>query len=354
VKIAIIVPFLTNIGGAEKVTGIHYQELSKKHDVTIYTSVYDSKVYPEYFKEARIIELMPWARKLPMFRTIVNLFWCLKKGSFLKQYDLVLAETPNSHVVASKSGKKTIWYSEHPNKVSYGLEKKNWLVNLVSKLTIRADQKAVKKIDVVIANSYYMKNIMQKIYPDKKIIVIYPPTELKDYKQAKSKDYFFCVSRLEPVKRIDTLIKVFNKTGQELMIAGTGMMMEELKAMANKNIKLLGRLSETELRKYYSECKAVIQLNKGEDFGLVPVEANASGKPVIAVNDGGFKETITNKTGVLINEPYEENLIRVLQNWHNKFKASDCKKNAERFGVKAHMKGLNRIIINGSNFKKVL
>jgi len=350
-KIAIISPFLTDSGGAEKVTGFHYKELSKHHEVTVITSAYDPKVYPELFENAKIIQLMPLLKGKPLFKTIVNLLLCFVKGPMLKGYDLVIAETPNSHILASKAnnyGIPIIWYSHHPNKVAYGYENKNLIITLLNKMTIKFDRSAVKKINLIFANSNFMKSVFNEIYPEnirRKIRVLYPPTDLRGYSYSKSKGYFLCVSRLEKVKRIGLLIEVFNETGNNLFIVGSGAEEAELKRAAKPNIKFLGRVSEAELKKLYSECEAAIQLNTREDFGLVPVEAGASGKPIIAVAEGGFLETVTRKAGVLIKEPYKDNLIKVINNWREfKFKPADCKDNAKRFSLENHMKSLKKVI----------
>ena len=349
-KIAILAPFLTSTGGAEKVTGIHYRELSKEHEVTVFTSVYDKKVYPEYFGNTKVIELMPYAEKLPMFRTLTNILWAVKNANFLKEFDVILAETPNTHITASKAkkwDKKVIWYSEHPNKIAYGLEDRGTIINSLMKLTIPADKTAVENIDVIFANSKFMENEFKKIYSDeitKKIKVLYPPTDLDGYKHKKSKGYFLCVSRLEQVKRVDVMIEVFNETDKELIIVGSGPEEEKLKKIAGKNIRFAGRVSEEKLKELYASCEAAVQLNTREDFGLAPIEAGISGKPTIAVNEGGFKETIKKNTGVLINEPYKASLIKVLKNWKNKFKPIDCINNAKKYSTKEHMKALTKFL----------
>jgi len=350
-NIAIIAPYLTSIGGAEKVTGLHYDYLKRKNDVTVFTSVYDRKVYPELFSDAKIIELLPWMKGRPLMRTIINLFFCFISCKRLKDFDLIIAEAPNAHILAARAKKayKTpvIWVSHHPNKVAYSVERKGIIVTLLSKLSIPADKKAVKLINVILANSEFMEKKFLKIYGPEisnKLSVLYEPTQIKKFRKGRSKGYFLCVGRLEKVKRIEMLVKVFNEIDKQLIIIGSGPLKEKLMKLKKSNTKILSRVSEKELIDYYSRCEAVIQLNKDEDFGLVPVEAMASGKPVIAVSEGGFKETITKNTGILLRKPYEKNLLKTLNSWSNKFKSSDCIVQAGKFSKKTHLEKLEKII----------
>jgi glycosyltransferase involved in cell wall biosynthesis len=117
-----------------------------------------------------------------------------------------------------------------------------------------------------------------------------------------AEDYFLAVSELVPYKRIDSLVAWFSVTGRRLKIAGAGPEYGRLRAMAAPNVEFLGRVTDAELRELYARCRAFL-LPGEEDFGLTPVEALASGKPVAALGRGGALETVPGFGGVFYDEP---------------------------------------------------
>jgi glycosyltransferase involved in cell wall biosynthesis len=117
-----------------------------------------------------------------------------------------------------------------------------------------------------------------------------------------AEDYFLAVSELVPYKRIDSLVGWFSVTGRRLKIAGAGLEYGRLRAMAAANVEFVGRVTDAELRELYARCRAFL-LPGEEDFGLTPVEALASGKPVVALGRGGALETVPGFGGVFYDEP---------------------------------------------------
>ena len=163
----------------------------------------------------------------------------------------------------------------------------------------------------------------------------------------KNEKYFLCVSRLVPYKRVDLVVKVFNKLGWKLKIAGTGSQEQELRRLANKNIEFLGGdLTDSELAAYYQECSAFVAGGE-EDFGIVALEAQAAGKPVICPRNSGMAETvIEGKTGEL----FDDDLVGALHKFRKKRYDSDlCRKNAEEFSVIRFQKEMREEVLRLSN-----
>ena len=122
---------------------------------------------------------------------------------------------------------------------------------------------------------------------------------------------------------------------------------DKLKKSAKSNIKFITNITNKDLIKLYSHAECVIQTSSNEDFGLVPIEAMASGKPCIAVNEGGFRETINKKTGILINEPYVDNLVKAVENFEaNKFNKTDLLNRAKVFSDEIFIEKIRKIIDN--------
>jgi glycosyltransferase involved in cell wall biosynthesis len=156
----------------------------------------------------------------------------------------------------------------------------------------------------------------------------------------QSSVYYLVVSRLEPYKRVDIIVDAFNKLGYNLKIVGKGSNERRLKRKAKENIEFLGQdLTDDELLRYYQNCLALVFAGR-EDFGLVSLEAQASGVPVIAFKGGGIKETIIEeKTGVFFKKQNAQSLINAVKKFKKmKFDAGECRKNAEKFSKEIFIK----------------
>jgi glycosyltransferase involved in cell wall biosynthesis len=166
-----------------------------------------------------------------------------------------------------------------------------------------------------IAISEHVRQRIRDIY-HRTSDVIYPPVNTSLFRPSKKDDgYFLIVSALVPYKRVDLAIDAFNRLGERLLIVGDGPDTFRLKAMSRSNIEFLGWQPDEKLKEYYAGCKALVFPGE-EDFGIVPVEAMASGKPVIAYAKGGALETVvqsTNlKTGILFKDQTSESLAEAL------------------------------------------
>ena len=148
-------------------------------------------------------------------------------------------------------------------------------------------------------------------------------------------DYFLYVGRLAKMKGVDLAIRACNELKLPLKIVGTGAGEEYLRSIAGKTIEFLGSVDDEQLGELYAGCKAVIFPAEDEDFGIVPVEAMGYGKPVIAHNSGGVRETVVDgKTGILFDELSLGGLVKVIKKFSvvsDQFSVKDIKKQAEKF-----------------------
>jgi glycosyltransferase involved in cell wall biosynthesis len=153
------------------------------------------------------------------------------------------------------------------------------------------DFSSAQRVDHFIANSEYVSQRIAKYYR-RESIVVYPPVETsKGYLSPAQDDYYLTVGRLVDTKRVDLLIQACNKLHKRLVIAGTGREMKRLKAIAGPTIEFLGRVPESELSDLYARARAFL-FAADEDFGIVPVEAQSYGRPVICFGHGGSLETV--------------------------------------------------------------
>jgi len=169
------------------------------------------------------------------------------------------------------------------------------------------DRRSIRDIDRIIAISQITKERIEQ-FLQYKADVIYPPVNTSQFRFKESGDFWLSVNRLYPEKRIELQIESFRRMpDQKLVIAGgfskgdhaegyTKLLLRNLP----DNVRILGEVREKELVDLYACCRGLICTALNEDFGLTPLEAMASGKPVVAVNEGGFCETVTRETGRLV------------------------------------------------------
>ena len=164
--------------------------------------------------------------------------------------------------------------------------------------------------------------------------VIYPFADLSRFGGARSPGRnYLMVGAFAPYKRVDIAIEAFNRLGLPLAIVGSGQDEERLSALAGPTVRFQGSLSNTEIAALYSKCRAFVFPGK-EDFGITPLEAMASGAPVIAFGEGGASETVTKKTGVFFREQTAEALIEAVTNIESgtvRVAEADCRARAAEF-----------------------
>ena len=211
------------------------------------------------------------------------------------------------------------------------------------------DRVAAARPDEYIAISENVRKRIKKYY-GRESEVIYPPVDINKFEIRNSKSetnskYFLVVSRLVAYKRIDVVVRAFNKLGFPLKIIGSGRAEKGLRKIAQGNIEFLGNLTDEDLIGYYQGCQALI-FPTDEDFGLAPLEAQACGKPVIALKSGGVLETVVEgKTGEFFYPQTSEALASVVVRFDaSKYDIKDCRRSAERFSKESFKKKFKKFV----------
>lgn len=198
------------------------------------------------------------------------------------------------------------------------------------------DKRAAQIPDYVLANSNEVAGRIKKFY-GREAIVIYPPVEIPKLESPVKKENFYLIGgRVSRHKGHDIAIKAFTALGLPLKVFGgtfASYGLDQFKKFAGPNVEFLGEISDEEKWELMKKAKAFIFPSEQEDFGIVPVEAMASGTPVIALGQGGVLETIIDgKTGVLFYERTPEALIAAVKKFEKmKFGAEDCITQAKKF-----------------------
>ena len=320
-------------------------------EAPIYTLLYDRNatggVFDDKVTHTSFLQKMPLAKK--HHRAFPLLMPLAMEQFDFSEYDVVISISASfAKGVLTKPGTKHICYCLTPprflwddsqkfvEEFGYSRLVKKFLPPFITYLRMW-DQEASKRVDEFWAISNFIKERIGKYYR-RPATVIYPPVNISKFPIGKWKmengKYFLMVGRLVSYKRFDLAIRVFNHLGLPLKIVGIGPESNKLKKMAGKNIEFLGLVSDEQLAGLYAGSRALI-FPQEEDFGIVPLESMASGKPVIAYGAGGALETIVEgKTGLFFSEMTDDSLVEAIRKFETtKFNPWACRAQAEKFDI---------------------
>jgi len=325
-RVALVHEWLTNLAGSERV-------LLAMHDMypeaPIYTSVFVSEQFPELAGSDVRTSFM---QRIPGAKTKHQAFPFLRTVAFerfdLSEYDIVISSShaeakgvitrPETlHICYCYTPIRYYWsgyhhYLENPRFGALNPVVKAIMPYMTNYLRVW-DRCAADRVDLFVAISNHVAKRIHKYYR-RDAEVIYPPVNTSWLSISPGvDDYFLLVGRLIPYKRADIVVEAFNRLGIPLKIAGTGSELDALRAAAGPNIEFLGRVSDAELGELYSRCQALI-FPQEEDFGIVPLEAMAAGRPVIAYRAGGALETVVEgETGMFFDHQDGESLQQAVK-----------------------------------------
>jgi glycosyltransferase involved in cell wall biosynthesis len=318
-KIAIFHDYFGAIGGGEKVV----IEMAKILDADIITT--DTDAIKKIDPSVRVISIGKTIKFPPLkqISATIRFFFC----DFSKKYDLFIFTGNWSHAAAHRHH-PNIWYCYTPVRAFYDLYptflfRFGFLPRQLFRLWVYLhrifDQRSVRHIDRIIAISMNVQKRILK-YHNRGAETIYPPVDTSLYRCSEYGNFWLSVNRLYPEKRIDLQIEAFRRVPDEHLVIVGGYSTGDHAATYAKNICLdlpsnvivRGEVTGEEITDLYARCKAHICTALDEDYGLTPLEAMASGKAVVAVEEGGFLETVTTKTGIFV-RPEPDSLSKAIQ-----------------------------------------
>lgn len=364
-KIALVHDYLKEYGGAERVLETLHEIYP---DAPIYTSFVDWENLGPHSQRIKKWNIKTsWFGKIWLFRKLHSPLrfltpWVWKDFDF-SGFDVVISSSGwyISRGITVPKNCVHICYLHHPPRHLYGYStavewQKYPLVRVYATVVnhfLRIyDFETSQKVDYFIVNSKETQKRCWKFYR-RNSDVIYPPVETPAFARASagkqnSKRYYLCVSRLARAKHIDLAIKVCRKLNLPLKVVGKGKDEEYLKGLSqgSTNIEFLGEISDEELDKVYKSARALIFPSEDEEFGIVSVEAQAHGVPVIGLRSGGLPETIVDgKTGILFDDLTVESLSSAIKKLEKtKINPQDCVKKAQKFSKERFIKEITRFV----------
>ena len=326
-NVALVHDYLAQAGGAERVIETLHAIYP---EAPLYTSLYDRKAMPAAFAamDVRTSFLQQWplaTRRL--HKLLLPLYPAAFEQFDLSKYDVVLSNTTSfakgvitppetCHICYCHTPSRFAW-RQHEYLAQSGIARllAPYLRKMLGRL--RAwDIQSAQRVDYFVAGSYNASRRIRKHYRRESAAVIYPPVETARYgpvAPAEVGEHFLVVSRLVGYKRVDLAIEACNRMQAPLRIVGSGPEEAALRRIAGPTVRFLGRLPDAEVAAEYARCRALIFPGE-EDFGLTPLEAMASGRPVVAYGAGGALETVVEGvTGLFFREPTPDALAAALQ-----------------------------------------
>jgi glycosyltransferase involved in cell wall biosynthesis len=323
VKVAIVHDYLNQAGGAERVVVALHRLFP---EAPIFTTIVDRDVLWPPLQDA---DIRPsWMQHLPgvlhHHRPFLPLYPRAIESLRLEGYDLVISSSsafakgaltaPRAyHVCYCHNAMRFVWeYDRYVSRERFGAIARALLPPIIEWL--RAwDLQSARRPNLLVANSSVVAERIRRYY-GRSSALVFPPVEVGRYQPAEvDEPYYLVVSRLVAYKRVDLAVEAFSRSGQPLVVIGDGPERRALQQAAGPNVRFLGRVPDAELAHYYARCRGVVVPGE-EDFGIVPLEANAAGRPVVAFGAGGALDTVVERrSGVLFREPTPEALLAAVE-----------------------------------------
>ncbi len=361
-RVALVHDWLTGMRGGEKVLEA-LCELNPSADIlTLFHqrgSV--SEAIERHRIETSFVQYLPLARL--HYRRYLPLFPLAIEQFDLDPYDLVISSSHcAAKAVVAPGGARHLCYCHSPMRYAWdqfdayfgparvGAAASRWFYRPVLAALARWDADTSRRVHRFVANSHHVAGRIRRYY-NRVATIVYPPVDTVFYHPASpdaditSSSHFLVVSALVPYKRIELAMAACERLGAGLRIVGDGPDRARLEARASGRVEFLGRLTDTDIRDEYRKALAVI-LPGEEDFGIVPIEAHACGRPVVALARGGALETVIDgENGVFFAEPDVEQLSAALERVAAmRFNAGHIVDSARRFSRERHLQQMRDVI----------
>ena len=350
-RVALVHDWLTGLRGGERVL----EQLCLLYpDADVYTLVHIKGASGPIIERHRItssfLQRLPFAQT--RYRSYLPLFPLAIEALDLSGHDLVIS---TSHAVAKgcrpARGALHVSYIHTPMRYVWdqfdayfgpgraGLATRA-AAHLFAPALRRWDVASTARANGLVANSNFVADRCRRLWGREVNAVVYPPVDVERFRPAEKRDQVsdqaLIVSALVPYKLVDLAVRAFNRARRKLVVAGSGPELSRLRALAGPTVELRGAVSGEELEQLYQRASFFL-LPGEEDFGIAPVEAQAAGRPVLALGRGGALETVVaGQTGVFFSEPTEEALIAALPEIDQLARDQDplvIRRHAEQFAV---------------------
>jgi glycosyltransferase involved in cell wall biosynthesis len=352
-RVALVHDFLLDLRGAERV----FLALCDLYpDADIFTAVYDPAGTEGRFAHRRIHTsfLQRLRPNATSFRRLLPLYPYAMEALDLSGYDLVLSSSSAwAHGVLPSEDAVHVCYCHNPFRYAWNAREATLRaqppivragLGMVLQRWRQWDWIAAQRVDRYIANSETTRRRIAR-YFTREADVVYPPVEIERFAPATVGDHYAVLSELMPHKRIELAVRAFNELGKPLVVIGDGPDAKRLQRLAGPTVRFTGRVSDAEVARLLATSRALV-VTATEEFGIAAVEAQAAGRPVVALDEGGVTESVREgRTGVFYDEATPAALAAAVAGFDPlSIDPADCVANAHRFGVDAFAQEIRAIV----------
>lgn len=352
-RVALVHDFLVDVRGAERVF-LAICDLFPEADV--FTAVYDEEGTERRFAHRHVQtsflqRLRPSART---FRTLLPLYPAAMESLDLRGYDLVISSSSAwAHGVIPDEHAVHVCYCHNPFRYAWNARAETLSARgPVGRAALGAvfqrwrqwDWIAAQRVDAYLANSHTTKRRVAR-YFGREATVLHPPVEIERFTPAPPGEAYAVLSELMPHKRIDVAVRAFNDLQLPLVIVGDGPDARRLQRLAGPTVSFTGRVSDVEAARILARARALV-VTATEEFGIAAVEAQAAGRPVIALDAGGVQETVVaGETGTFFESADPAALADVVRAFDAlAIDPAACVANARRFDTAQFRRGLTAVV----------
>ena len=288
------------------------------------------------------------------FRSLLPLYPRAVESLPLEGYDLIISSSSAwSHGVIAREGQRHLCYCHNPFRYAWDqrdeatVGRGRFMSSAIERTLGRWrswDRAVSGEVDSYLANGEITRERIARCF-GRSSKVVYPPVNTERFSPSQAGDRYVVLSELMPHKRIDVIVEAFTQLGIPLSVIGDGPDLNRLRSLAGRNVEFAGRVSDEEVADRLASSAALVQCAT-EEFGIASVEAQAAGRPVLALAEGGALETvIAGKTGGFFERPTPEALVAALSQFNpGSFSSGDCVANSQRFSVEAFSAGIQSAV----------
>lgn len=357
-RVAIVHDALVNAGGAERVATFLCEAFP---EAPVYTSVYlPDRTYAEF--RSRVVHVLPgagWARTEARAKQMLPVWLIGFRQLDLRDYDIVLSSTTFAakhvrtppgvrHVSYCYAPFRLLWKPEayEPSSLPVGAVARG-AIDLVRPLLRSWDRAAMDRVSAIATTCRNMARAIAECY-NRTADVIYAPVRLSEYRVgAGPGDYYLTVSRLISHKRVDLAVRACRQLGRRLVVVGDGPELARLREIGDEHVTFAGLVDKRSLVDLYAGCRALLFCSE-EDYGLAPIEAQASGRPVLAYQAGGALETVIDgQSGIFFGQQTTDSVVEAIQRFErHAFDPVRVRDSVARFDVEPFIRQVRDFVLN--------
>jgi glycosyltransferase involved in cell wall biosynthesis len=360
-RVAIVHDALVNAGGAERVASFLCEAFP---GAPLYTSAYlPDRTFAEFrSREIRVLPGAGWARTETRAKRMLPLWILGFRHLNLRDYDVVLSSTTFAakhiqpppgvrHVSYCYAPFRLLWKPEayEPSSLPVGAAARA-AIDLARPMLRAWDRAATDRVAAIATTCRNMVRAIAECY-DRQAEIIYAPVRLSEYRIGTGQknapgDYYLTVSRLVSHKRVDLAVRACRQLRRRLVVVGDGPELEALRALGGEQVTFAGLVDKPSLVDLYAGCRALLFCSE-EDYGLAPIEAQASGRPVIAYGAGGALETVTDgQSGIFFGEQTTESLVDAMLRFERQsFDPARVRDSVARFDVEPFTRHVRTFVL---------